>query len=282
MNEQEAHEKQMTEEILCLKCEKFGIPKSLSEFEPDYKKKGITGPDIKVQCTFKGESLALGIELTRYQVDSQDNDGSPARRLKGMWDKIYEVIEKIYFPKYPFLKCLHARPRFDISNPPPKKVADSIACELVQFLLSHHRRVGRTPKVFRQQKGHKRPGDFDNFPYLKQWLKALSVYRVSSTPGNVSCWWLGSGAGIAIVEQIVVGIIAGKAKKKQRYELRDVDESWLIIYADGETVCDRAGPEECKEDLRSAEVTKAAKESGFDRIIFWERVRGWQFEIPQE
>ena len=70
--------------------------------------------------------------------------------------------------------------------------------------------------------------------------------------------------------------------KFEKYDFDGADEKWLLISTTGRTSSARAGPLAAgQKRLNSLEIRTKAQQSGFDRVIFWENVAKWAYEIPQ-
>jgi len=220
----------------------------------------------------------VGIEVTEYQV-CRTGAGSPARQASTVGqlvlDSLYQHISNRQ-EFWPFLGDLS----FHLRNPPRSRDVKQCVDELLAFLESKLQELPR--KVMERKIFTGMSGDFRQFPHLNRHLERLEVTRFDPAPLEPHRWGMSQASNIGIDPRSLAEIISRKGGKKQSYDLTEVDECWLLICATGDTVHDRGGPDFLSRSaLSEPAVCRAARESGFDRVFFWERVLGWDFEIPQ-
>lgn len=86
---------------------------------------------------------------------------------------------------------------------------------------------------------------------------------------------------IGIKLSFIEKAIANKTKKAKNYTWEDAQEKWLLIAAAGQTVANRAGPPNQNVQWETVTTSSSCQESPFDRIFFWEAVRGWHKELKK-
>jgi hypothetical protein len=272
---QERREKTLVKEFLRFKSVRVHRLRSSTEFASGSQHSGSTGPDIKVRCSRRGQEHLVGIEVTEYQVD-RGPYGSPARARAEFWRRIWRILRRNYFPRlcdlWPFDVVVTPRQE----APPRTTEARVVARELVDFVLAHPS-ANDDPAVFRSARQRGKAGVFDDYAALRRCVDNVLIRRRSGRTVDPPYWRLGGAAMVGVDPSQIARTISAKGKKGGCYDLTDTDECWLLICATGETVCDRAGPRmEGKELLKDTDVRDAVRRSGFDRVVFWERVGKWE------
>jgi len=77
-------------------------------------------PDANVSCIVDGRERTIGLDVTEYQVDAQNQGGSKSRAVESAWNQILNRLQSEYFPKYPQLHQMDALIFFDMK---PKSTA---------------------------------------------------------------------------------------------------------------------------------------------------------------
>lgn len=228
-------------------------------------------PDARIECFIDGQRKIIGLDVTEYQVDTQDQGGSRAQALESAWNRIWDRIQSESFPKYAQLHQIGVQIFFDKQNPPRTRQADQIADELSQFLVSVSDRINEEGLFFRRS-----AGDFDGWNLLKACTEKLRAYRYAPARKGPSLWQRSDAAHVGIVSEVLTRILAKKRKARRGYNLAGADEYWLLIAAGAGVSSSCAGPQwHCSDELRSQPIRDAASEAGFDRVYFWERASQW-------
>ena len=239
----------------------------------------ISGPDVKVTCAQGNRARRVGVEVTEYQNDAGDT-GSPGRRIDSIFWKIWPHLKRELAGDSDIRECFGSL-CFDWSCPPRPRDAEAVALQITQFLRDHladltdgdwhfFRRRGRRPRL---------PGDFALYPLLREHFTELRVQLCANLTGPL-LWQYNSAASVGVVRDIVVDLIEGKAAKLQSYDRSGTVETWLLICAGIGIPCDSAGPEYHGRDALSSLVIRcAAKKSGFDRVVVWDRINEWHVDL---
>ncbi|MDO8624858.1 MAG: hypothetical protein Q7R47_02150, partial [Candidatus Diapherotrites archaeon] len=157
------------------------------------------------------------------------------------------------------------------SVPGPADLAH-VARELVAFVQRE------LPKLAGDKTYH--PPYADNprgkLPAFK-YLRFFSCIWINPRESHPKSWSCNDVAQVGVGESRICGIINEKAKKRKEYALHDVCECWLLICSTGETAANSAGPmiPQTHSVFDTEGVRKACAESGFGRIIWWEKFPEW-------
>ena len=237
--------------------------------------KSITGPDIKVTCEFPGGPERIGIELVEYQNDvGTVGRGSLGRRVDKCFRTIRESLRRRQYERAKIRQVVgmvfldrDALPRMD--------QCEEVAAELIRFVEENLSILSRTDRQwFERSDGRGRDADFVDYPLLARHFKRLML-EIFGGVGPIG-WTYDNASSVGIVRRTVVGLINGKASKLSSYDKSNTDETWLLICAGLALPTDSAGPRQHgKRYLAATEIRCAAAQSGFDKVIFWERVQGW-------
>ena len=280
MDQQENREKRLCREFLDFKGIDAISIKTLSEFCPDYRKAGISGPDVLADCIWNDKRLRVGIELTEYQVDRNDR-GSLTRRFDATWKRLLCVLRKTYFPQYPELTSFYARIGLKADSPPTMSGVPALARELVDFLVPRMGSIRSAATYPIGVAAAQQSNDFQDYPCLKRHIDSIFLRRQDELPQEFCHWEYNAPAWINVVTETVAKIVSRKGRKINGYKLSGIGQLWLLICATADTTSDRAGPEQaCQQRLSKPRIVQAARDSGFDKVFFWESVARWDFEIP--
>lgn len=234
----------------------------------------VTGPDVRITCLISGRWARIGVEVTSYQVDANSPE-LKARQVYGHFVQVRRSLERRLRCRKNLPPCggmLVYDERYKGRLPP----ARDIAAELVQMMLDHHDKLVRGERVpFYRHDNVGGPGELQDFPALRKCFTKVTI-AVARPSGIKSNWRYNSAAMVGIVRNVVLNRIAEKRCARPRYMSHGIDETWLLICADGETSHDSAGSEEhSARHLSSASILEAAAGAGFDRVVFWERIHHW-------
>jgi len=131
------------------------------------------------------------------------------------------------------------------------------------------------PHWFDRPDERRRRPDFGGYPLLTTHFKKLRLHLWAGLVGPFR-WDYDSASSVGVVKKTVVNIIDSKAGKLASYDKSNTDETWLMICAGLALPTDSAGPKQYgRTSLAVTEIRCAAAQSGFDKVIFWERVHGW-------
>jgi hypothetical protein len=237
-------------------------------------------PDVRVERLIGGRLRRIGIELTEFQCDN-DGSESPKRRLVREWDEIVKIIKEEYLPKHPFLGQFSVHPWLDEANVPRKILRPQIAEQFVDFLVPRLEKIITRSKreEFCRARVDRNTSDFEGFPLIQKHFKRCVVWRAHDHPAGNIFWYCADAGCVGLSSDVLKQRIGDKANSS--YETSGLDEMWLLIVASGETSADRVGDlgERDIEILTSPCLRSLAETSAFDRIVFWERVSGWDFSI---
>lgn len=238
------------------------------------------GPDLKLTLLDSGHSR-IGIELTEYQVDRGiGKSGSISQRHLDAWVKIHRLIRRNYVGRwYPHLKNVDVHIEMKSTDFPSShnmEMLREFAREIVDFV---HNNTPSNMKTFVTFEGCNQctgRNDFLGYSCLTKFVSSLSLFRTSA----VYCYWhCGSPCHVGIDIQLIEKTIFEKRKALYNYSTSDIQECWLLICASGATTAARAGPEHFARYLDDNNLVDAARNSGYEKVIFWEKIQKWDREI---
>lgn len=269
-------EKFLVGEYLAWKKVKVLDLKTLSEFCPDYGRRGISGPDTRARCEINGIIHNIGIELTEYQV-RQGAHGSPHARWDAIADQISNRIQQVWVPQYPALKHCLVTFDFDQGSLPVKSNIHAFTDELATFVNDRIPAMNK-PHSFRRATVDSHSGcDFAEFPLLRRHLVGLRIVRADCV---FLRWGASSADSMGIVRERFFDYIKERADKLRNYDRSSCDPCWLLIAATGSSTDSRIGPPQLAQVLADdQELTDVAKTTNFQRIIVWERIRNWDIDL---
>jgi hypothetical protein len=219
-------------------------------------------PDIYAAIEKNGGKVVLEIELTEYQVDTQfaNAGGSPGERLNSFWREVQESLWRRLSKRPVEVEVL-----VTLNDPSKvKKVeARGFAEELVRLAREFDFSASRTVSLTAFQ---------PRFPLLAQYVRKLSLKKV----GFYSCAWTctnASAAMVGVIPRHVANLVRKKGNKN--YTWAEKAEKWLLLCASGRSIVGHAGPPPNPVAWQDPELQAACKASPFDRVFFWDRVRGW-------
>lgn len=163
--------------------------------------------------------------------------------------------------------------RENLSKPNNRiELARQLAKELVDFTEAH--------PVAPSERLRWCSRDFDEkYPTMQSLLASVLLSRWTNDAVFASrCSWICSNVAtgnIGFSLRYVETAIENKNEKACNYDWDNADEKWLLIAASGATLSNQAGPPIQNENWADAKLTELCRNSPFDRIIFWERIRCW-------
>ena len=268
------HEKELVTEFLSFMHLEFKNVRALEEQNAETSSQRPAGPDVFAQVRIDDGWREVGLELTRYQVVRTEK-GSVERLIHSNWEKHIRPLLPESLCGLSLDCSFEVRVEFCRTSPPKEQDAEQIARELEAFLRKHAP-VLTGPTTFGRPVRRDIGPDFQGFPFLEDHVETLRLYPIASTAPDVT-WRLGGALCIGIDEERLLAIIEEKKSKSDGYATDEIEELWLLIAATGETLADRGGPPIMGRDLeRSASIQKAADESAFAQVVFWERARRWR------
>jgi len=238
----------------------------------------ITGPDVRITCTIGGKDIRVGVELVEYQVDAAGERGSQGRQFKAFFDKIWLHLRPLLCNRRGLRECFGTL-FFDWDQRPDPREAKNIAEELMRFLRDHRTVLANGElHYFLRKEGPGQEGHFDGYPCLKKHFKKIALRNLGTLTGPL-LWAYNCAACIGVREDHVLRLIDKKSSKIRSYDLSNVEEVWLLMCAGIALPHDSAGPEHVKPRLFSKAIRDAARNSGFNRVIFWERIHDWHANL---
>lgn len=276
LTKKEQKEKWLVDDFLWYKGVQLRKLQSLREFRPGFAASGIAGPDTRAECLIRGKWVTVGIEVTEYQSD-QTATGSPARQRQDAWIRVWRIMRRNYIWRFPALEAIWVDVNVDDQSPKKCDIR-LIARELKDFLLAE------APGVTNTQMFHKwdtvgRKSCFARFPNLKYFVTSVYVHRMPAGCEGYVLWNFGKAEFVGVDQRDLGERISRKADQKLNYDT-EMDECWLLICASGVTAADGAGPAHLSADkLSCPDLSKKAEESGYQKVIFWERVEKWDREL---
>jgi hypothetical protein len=113
------------------------------------------------------------------------------------------------------------------------------------------------------------------FPLITKYVRKLTLVNIAP----LECFhWRCADVSVACVG-INLGHVAAcirqKARENSGYQWGGVEQRWLLICASGWPISSRAGPQPEAAKWDAPELQVACRESGFNRVFFYERVCGW-------
>jgi hypothetical protein len=216
-------------------------------------------PDAQAVIECNGQKRIVEIEFVEYQVDGKEG-GSPGEKLQSFWRKVQESL---------YRRLRQNRIEVDVVvtlNEPShvkNKDAQNFAGELVRFARNFSLSALNTVSV----------DSFDpEFPLLaahakRLILKKVRFYSFAWTCTNASAHMV--GVSPKIVENLV------RRKSNKTYNWSDRADKWLLVCASGRSIVAHAGPRPNPGSWDHPELRSSCKTSPFDRIFFYDLVRGW-------
>ena len=277
--EQERADKRLVEAHL----QAFNIPFRDMQGPTEYKRAGQklpSGPDVKVTLC-RQKDCRVGIEVTEYQCDCGKKGGSIKRHTRGCWDKTIKPAIEEARKRKPFdVPGFHATVSLKEDCLPGKDRAKGVGEEIVECVRT---RVPPTRDdsryIPKKRLQPSQPSEFDEFPSLQKHVRFIIVSQ-NGCPRGTAYWTLSGAGAMGLVIPLLLHRLEEKSSAVHDYDLDDVDETWLLICASGFTGADRAGRLElCEHEFRSEGVMDAARDAGFDRVIFWDRIDQWEFPL---
>jgi hypothetical protein len=114
---------------------------------------------------------------------------------------------------------------------------------------------------------------------MLKYLDGLLVQHLAMCRGPFM-WQYNNAAFVGVVVRNVLDILAKKKRALEKYDRANTTQAWLLVCADVLTTHDSAGPREhAHQTLTTPEVLNAAHASGFDRVVFWSRLRAWHVDL---
>lgn len=237
--------------------------------------RSITGPDVSVTCELAGAPKRIGIELAEYQNDvGTAGKGSLGRRVDKCFRTIRESLRRRQYERAKIRQVV-GMVLLDRKALPRMDQCEEVAAELIRFVEANLSILSPDQEQwFNRSDGHGGDADFVDYPLLTKHFKRLML-EIFGGVGPIG-WTYDSASSVGIVRETVVGLINGKASKLPSYDKSNTDETWLLICAGLALPTDSAGPRQHGQRyLAATEIRRAAAQSGFDKVIFWERVHGW-------
>ena len=224
-------------------------------------------PDIFATVEKGERRLRVGIELTEYYVDAPPStrSGSPTARVEDFWQEVQTSIRRRVAQRR---ELWHVTGLVFLKEKevPKGGVALGVARELVELAMEQ-----AVPP-----QGEACLAIFSSsYPLLRQFVS--EVYLSGTGRAIRLSWTCGttSAANVGVVSQYIIEIIRTKSAKAEAYDWKGAQERWLLICATGSPIVSSAGPHPEFVDWKNAHLVEAAKNSGFDRLFFWERPWDW-------
>ena len=238
--------------------------------------KHVAGPDVSITCELPGGPKRVGIEVVEYQNDvGSGMGGSGGRRAEASFRHIWECLRRRLHSR-PSIREVHGWLVLDRDHLPQMAQCGAIADELIRFIETNRAILSdEEPHWFDRPDERGRGPDFRGSPLLTTHFKKLRLHLWAGLVGPFR-WDYDSASSVGVVKKTVIDIIDSKASKLPAYDKSNTDETWLLICAGLALPTDSAGPRQHGQRyLADAEIRCAAAQSGFDKVIFWERVHGW-------
>jgi hypothetical protein len=213
-----------------------------------------------------GTTYLLDFEIAEYYVDDprDDEGGSPSRRAKDFWDKVLaELVPRLEVLRLPVYLDVRLKDLTILKNKHVRQLAD----ELIRFAQDccPECHLERTRHVLFSAA---------SYPLLHEHAEWISLTRHDDT---YFLHWPCSNLAAAHVGPVTAYLRNHILRKSDRnFTWTPGAEKCLLLYASGGTVTSRGGPRPPDPSIwDDKDLLAACKDSVFDRIYFWERVRGW-------
>ncbi len=226
-------------------------------------------PDAMVTFIKDGKPWKCGIEQTEYHVDAVLGQGSPGRRISGVWHLIQASINRrishrpqlVHTTGLVFLRKTSGLTR---------STQQGLASELVRLALEFpvDRDGERTIRNFSS-----------SYPLLCLHIREVFL-QGTGCASNVS-WQCGDSISspIGLSVESLTSIVKQKTIESQQYSWNQADERWLLISASGKTVFNSAGRRSEYVNWSSIKLQSACQTACFDRIFFWDQLYNWCKEV---
>ncbi len=231
-------------------------------------------PDSLLTLSRGNRRKRVAIEHIEYFNDTVAGQRSPLTPIDDFWKDVQaSLARRISHRRH--LAGISARVKLksDLSIPGSSaELARQLAMELVAFMEAHP--ISQSERTL----FHNR--NFNGFRMLKSMLSRLTLSRWTDDAVHASrCAWTCSNittGWIALSLEYVKSAIKNKNKKATNYEnWHSADEKWLLIAASGGNLSNNAGQARQNVNWADFELLDLCRKSPFDRIVFWERIRGW-------
>ncbi len=234
-------------------------------------------PDALLTLSKRARRKRVAVEHTDYFNDTVHGQRSPLTPTDEFWKAVQaSLVRRISHRKD--LTGILATVRFTNNLPNPAKPSNycqlsrSLATELVAFVEAH--------PVRKSQHIQFRHRDFNGYQTLESLLSSILLSRWTDDVVLASrCSWTCSNVttgGIGLNLSYIKTAIENKNKKANNYEnWGDAREKWLLISASGSNLSNHAGPPMQNVNWADSELLDLCRNSPFDRIVFWERIRNW-------
>jgi hypothetical protein len=224
-------------------------------------------PDCSADITdADGTTLLLDFEIAEYYVDipGETKSGSPTKRASDFWSKVMTAVN-------PRFEDLGAPADIHVTLKNPAVLKNKHARPLAEELIRFGQEL--CPKVHLERARYEE-FSADSHPLLHEHVESIVVTRLEGTVLYAYCSNL-AAANIGVDPAFLGSQIRQKSGKQFTWTAGA--EKCLLIYASGGTSTSRAGPYPRDPSVWSAQdLVAACQESVFDRVYFWERVRGWE------
>lgn len=245
---------------------------NVTELEPALKEP----PDGSATITnADGTTLLLDFEIAEFYVDDRRDGegGSPSKRASGFWDKVAaEVVTRIEGLRIPVYMHVSLKVPELLKRKHIRPLADQLSRFAQEFCPEGD--LDRT---------HHEAFSAASYPVIHEHVEWISLTRLDDTYGiRPTCSNL-TVAHVGPVTAYITNHILLKSGK-ENFTWRPGAEKCLLVCASGGTVTSRAGPPPPDPSVwDDKELISACEASIFDRVYFWERVRGWHERLkPSE
>ncbi len=218
-------------------------------------------PDGYAVIEEHGRKAILEIELTEYQADVRTLEGgSPGERLSNFWRKVQESLCR-RLSKNP----IEVEIRVTMKDPSKVKSKDArgFAEELVRLARGFDALASEARSLTTFQ---------PEFPLLTLYVRRLTLNKVSFYSFDWTCADA-SAAMVGVSPKHLTSLVRKKASKN--YRCAKNAEKWLLVCASGKSIVGHAGPPPPPTTWQDPELQAVRKAAPFDRVFFWDRVRGW-------
>lgn len=238
------------------------------------KPKWQDSPDALLTLSKGKSKKRVAIEHTDYFNDTVAGQRSPLTPYDEFWRFVQaSLVRRISHRSHLTGITAHVRLKRILSKPKDcAEFARQLAKELVDFTEAH--------PVRRSEHTSWRSRDFyDRYPTMHSSLASLLLSRRTDDGVTASrCSWTCSNVHTGPIGWSLCYIrtaIENKTKKALNYNWDDANEKWLLIAASGATLSNRTGPPALNVSWNDANLRELCRNSPFDRIVFWERIRCW-------
>ena len=227
-------------------------------------------PDALLTLSKGKNKTRVAIEHTDYFNDTIAGKQSPLSPISEFWKLVQaSLVRRISHRKH--LTGILARVNLAKSKN-PTKLARQLATELVDFVETHP--VGKSAHVRWTSR------DLEQHPTLQSLVATILLSRWTNDEVFASrCSWTCCNittGGIGLNLGYIKAAIENKNKKANNYEnWGDANDKWLLIAASGSILSNHAGPPMQNVNWADSELLDLCRNSPFDRIVFWERIRNW-------